>query len=368
MDDPARSGRPASRRSHGGLEQRLRRRYEATGCPPGTTVVVGFSGGPDSVALLGALAHIQLGIRVDLLAVHVDHGLRGDSANEQDRAAQIAAALGVPFRAERVSKDVRLVHFGVGLEEAARRERYRLLAQAARDVNAGLVALAHHETDQAETVLLHLLRGAGLDGAAGMTERSTLCVPWWPNDRTEASWQLDLWRPFLVEPRATVRAYAGSIGVEPIEDPSNDDRSLRRNAVRHEVLPLLDRVVPGGVAALARFGHLAADDARALDDIARHVCRRIVTSDGALARAGVVSEPAAVRRRVVRRWIEERGGYDGLSADRTDAVVALCDGRDSGRRIEVGDGWTVVTVGDVLRLARDHMHATAEGRGETTPR
>ncbi|MDP9363337.1 MAG: tRNA lysidine(34) synthetase TilS, partial [Chloroflexota bacterium] len=293
-----RSERPAAPESgrRGGLvgfEQRVLARGRALACPPGTTVVVGFSGGADSLALAAALGRVcpRLGLVVRL--AHVDHALRDISLQEQEQARGLAAALGLPFAGLRVAGDPQAIHPGVGLEEAARRERYRLLTSAVKggkvawdvaakdaspsirpsgldldaDAAPALLALAHHEADQAETVLLHLLRGAGLAGAAGMAERAEQTVPWW-EDSSAAPIRLTLWRPLLAEPRTVVRAYAAGLGLAWVEDPSNEDCSLRRNALRREALPILERISPGATAALARYGRTAADDDAALEALA----------------------------------------------------------------------------------------------------
>ena len=361
METPARLGPNARRHRLVGLEQRVRARFAEAGCPAGGTVLIGFSGGADSLALGGVLARIAPIRRFDVIAVHVDHGLRPESADEQRRAGELAAALGLPFRAERVPGDVRARHPGVGTEEAARRERYRRFALVARATGAGLIALAHHESDQAETVFLHLLRGSGLDGVVGMAERSTVAVPWWAEEPAANPTSLVLWRPFISESKAMVRAYAASLRLCPVEDPSNDDRSIRRNAVRHEVLPALERVSAGSVAAIARFGRLVADDAVALDRLGGEAYRRCLVG-GALSREGLCGETrVAISRRIVRHWIRERTGGSLLSADRVEAILKLAEGRDAGRRVEIGEHLVVRTAGDVLVVEKAAGAAAAAG-------
>src|SRR5215211_2344568 len=123
--------------------------------------------------------------------------------------------------------------------------------------------MAHHQEDQAETVLLHLLRGGGVHGAAGMAERSPMPFPR-PEPPGDISHQnVDnepwLWRPLLSEPRDVIEAYVAKLGLVPVEDPSNDDTTLRRNVMRLEVLPVLEAHFPGAAAALARYADLAAE-------------------------------------------------------------------------------------------------------------
>lgn len=358
-----------------GLEQRLLVRARALGCPAGTAVVVGFSGGPDSLALAAALGRVAAMARLRLLLAHVDHALRDISHEEQETARRMAATLKLPFRALRASDPVRRWHPGVGLEEAARRERYRLLAGAANDAatgsGRGVIALAHHASDQAETVLLHLLRGSGLTGAGGMAERAERTVPWWEESdnrgdgakRAAPPTSVVVWRPLVAETGATVRAYAASLGVRPIEDPSNRDRRFRRNALRHEALPMLERISPGATEALARFGRLAAEEEAALEALAETVVAREIRPDGSLRLVALAAEPVAIRRRVVRRWLRERTGYRGATADRTEALLRMIDAGKGGRKVEMGDGWTVRSGGGAIRVGRG-LESGAGGRGD----
>jgi tRNA(Ile)-lysidine synthase len=335
-----------------GLEQRVLRRWRGLDAPPDAVVVVGFSGGGDSLALGAALGRIAAKGGVRPLLVHIDHGLRAGSDEEQTRARELAGALGLPFRGMRARENPLERHRGVGTEEAARRERYRALATVVAETGAAVVALAHHQEDQAETVLSHLLRGAGLTGAAGMAERRDLLVPWWEETELGDVRWVPLWRPFLTEARATVRRYAAKTGLTPIEDPSNWERVHRRNELRHEAIPLLERIWPGATAALARFGELAAADDVALETMADAAYERAALAGDALRRVSLAEEPVAVRRRVVRRWLRERTGSRAVTADRIEAVLGLVQPGAGGRRVETGEGWGVWVDGGALRVTR----------------
>jgi len=323
-------------------------RLRRLGLPDPVTVVVGFSGGPDSLALAGVLGRLADSAPLRPVLCHVDHRLRPGSGEEQRAAAHAAAALGLPFRGAAVAADPRVLHPGVGLEEAARRERYRLLAAAAGEVGADLVALAHHEADQAETVLLHLLRGAGLTGAAGMAEFATRAVPWWPDRGPRRD--ILVWRPLLGESREDVRDYAAALGIAPIADPSNEEIEPRRNALRRQALPLLERIVPGGAAALARFAALAAADDEVMEHLAIDAWRHAARPGGTILAIGLRDQPRAIRRRVVRRWLRETAALPAVSFERIEAVLGLLEPGPGGRRVEVGNGRSVVVVGGELRL------------------
>lgn len=224
-----------------GIEQRLLRRLPEAGLDPGQTVVVGFSGGPDSLALALALARIGPLADVAPLACHVDHGVRPESAADAQRAKRLATRIGVPFIDHRLRDDDRAAHLGVGPEEMLRRGRYGALTRTAFGRSSHVLALAHHAEDQAETVLLHIGRGAGLRGAGAMQPVSVLPYPWW--NGAEADLELVVWRPFLEERRVDLDDYVAQSGLKPVIDPSNGDPAYRRNGIRHQLLPLYESLI-----------------------------------------------------------------------------------------------------------------------------
>ena len=344
------------RQTPDGFEQRLLTRARAAGFSAHDRIVVGFSGGRDSLALAAALRWVQASLGVEPVLVHVDHRLRASSADEARLAAILAESINLEFHAVSASAPPTGVHPGVGIEEAARRERYRCLLEVAVGCGARAVATAHHRDDQAETVLLHLFRGAGVHGAAGMAERASSPFPdpgshrdISPENRGTDAW---LWRPLLNEPREVIEAYVGKLGLAPVEDPSNKDTALRRNALRHEVLPVLEMYFPGAATALARYAALAADDDHALQELAIPVMRAGVDPGGRLAVASLRAHPPAIQRRVVRSWVEETTNANWLTAERTDAVLMLARSRRSGPALEIGEGWTVRLERGMLSVER----------------
>jgi tRNA(Ile)-lysidine synthase len=269
---------------------------------PGTAVTCAVSGGADSLALL-ALA-VAAGCRVT--AVHVDHCLRPGSAAEAEVVLAAAERFGAGFRAERAPVDQ-----GPNLEARARAARYAVLPP---DVLTG-----HTADDQAETVVLNLLRGAGLDGLAGMAPRG---------------------HPLLGLRRSETRALVAAHGLAPVEDPSNADSAFRRNRVRAELLPLLDAIAQRDVSAvIARQAQLLGEEARLLDDLAAALDP---TDARALAAA---STPLA--RRAVRRWLAAGREHPPSSA----AVERVLDvARGRWRATEVDDGRRVSRTGGRLRI------------------
>lgn len=155
----------------------------------------------------------------------------------------------------------------------------------------------------------------------------------------------------LQETRSGIDEYVVWLGLVPIEDPSNEDRSLRRNALRHDVFPLLEQRFPGATAALARYAMLAAEDDRLLGDLAAAALTNAVTPDGRLVASRVREQPLALQRRMIRLWLTRGTGSSAFSADRTTAVLDLTrDG--AGGMIEIGDWWSVRRERGMLRVAR----------------
>jgi tRNA(Ile)-lysidine synthase len=156
----------------------------------------------------------------------------------------------------------------------------------------------------------------------------------------------------LNEPRAVIEAYVAKLGLSPVEDPSNSDPTLRRNALRHEVLPVLESHVPGAEAALARYATLAAEDDRALEALALRFLAEAVDPGGRLATALLRAQMPAIQRRVIRRWLAEGTGVSMISAERTDAVLLLAQSGRGRATLEIGEGWTVRLERGMLRAER----------------
>lgn len=270
-------------------------------------VSVALSGGADSLALTAAAAAEAPEVR----ALIVDHGLQDGSAQVASTASQRALALGA---VEARVLTVRVTGAG-GLEAAARRARYRAL-ESARGTTSVLVG--HTLDDQAETVLLGLGRGSGPRSIAGM---AAFDDPWG--------------RPLLGVRRRVTRAACAELGLEPFEDPHNTDPDFTRVRLRHEVLPLLEDVLGGGVAAaLARTAEQLREDGRVLDDLAESaaeaVAESVAESDGReIAVSALEPIDPAVRRRLLRRWLLGRG-VTSLTDRQLRAVDALV-GRWSGQ-------------------------------------
>ncbi len=221
---------------------------------PSGAVIVAVSGGPDSLALLYALH--ESGIAADLHVYHLDHGLRGaQSAADADWVRQCADALGLPHRIEQAHLAVEATNIH-NLNEAARIVRYRRLAQYAHLIDAGTILVAHTRDDQAETVLMRLLRGSGPTGIAAM--RPILhWNQWAPHD---IPGRAQLMRPLLECDRADIVAYCQTRNLIPRHDPSNDKLQNQRVRMRHHILPTLRQEQPQLNAILSRTATLCNDD------------------------------------------------------------------------------------------------------------
>jgi tRNA(Ile)-lysidine synthase len=264
---------------------------------PADRVLVALSAGPDSTALLAALAALRdAGEVAAVFALHVDHGLR---PGDDDAACAEAACARVGVPLERVKVEV-----GPGnVQAAARRARYAALLEGAERVGATRIATGHTRTDQAETVLLRLLRGAGARGLAGIPPRRGPYV-----------------RPLLDRSRAEGIRFLERLSLEWRDDPTNATPRYARNRVRLALWPVVLALAPAAERALARAADLAREDERALSRRAREIAGR----DTSVAVAALAPEPAAVRRRVVRRlWRNATGRTAGLEVKHVEAALAL---------------------------------------------
>jgi tRNA(Ile)-lysidine synthase len=227
-----------------------------------TRVVVGISGGPDSVCLLDLLSLMrQRGdLEAELHAAHLNHGLRGADADADEAfVRELAESKRIPLTIEKRNVAASHARRGGSLEEVARDERYDFFASVADEVDAQVVAVGHHAGDQAETVLHRILRGAGLRGLRGI-----------PLSRLIGDGSaVRVVRPLLRARRDDLLEHLAQRGLVCREDTSNADVTLRRNRIRHELIPLLERDYNPGVRdALLRLSHAATDAAELLDDLA----------------------------------------------------------------------------------------------------
>lgn len=302
------------------MERDLREQALATvreqGMLAGTeTVVVGFSGGPDSTALLHFLATQFPGLI--LIPVHIHHGLRPAAEAEAAAAVAFCQGLGLGCRVVRADAKAEAAQRGRGLEEAGRALRYRVFDQVLRETGAERLALAHTQNDQAETLLLWLCRGAGLSGLTGM-----------PPVR------LPLIRPLLDCSREQVLRYCAAHSLAYSLDESNESPDFTRNRVRRLLAGLTAQINPQAVAHLAQTAALVREDEACLEALAQAAYEK-----SGLDRANLLAAPLGLRRRMVRlAWREATGGTQDLSARHTADILGLLD-KQPGRGVDLPGGF-----------------------------
>ena len=315
----------------------------------GSPIVAGVSGGPDSVCLLHLLARLRARLPLDLRAAHLHHGLRGAEADDDAAyVAELCKRLDVPLATERIAVKKQR---GRSLEEAAREARYAFFRRVATAARAHVLALGHTADDQAETILLNMLRGAGLAGLRGMRALAR---------RNDGGVDLVIARPLLATRRQETEAYCREHGLEAREDSSNRSPEFTRNRVRQELVPLLESFNPKVQEALLRTGAQAEAGLDFLDAAARKawpelvgVAEGRVTFDRARLNALHPALQAALMRRAL---LEARGTLQGIEEAHVAAMLALARG-PSGKAVDLPDGL-------VLRAEYDALVLGPAGLGE----
>ena len=309
------------------VERTIRRHAMLAG---GETVLIAVSGGSDSVALLHVLRELAPTFRLRLHVLHVDHGLRADSARDAEFVRALGARLGVPVDVERVT-------VGDGSVEAAAREaRYAALEAWADRLGADRIATGHSADDQAETVLMRLLGGAGVRGLAGIPPRRGRVI-----------------RPLIETRRQTLRAALEAAGLDWVEDETNRDPKFLRNRIRHELLPLLTAAYATDVVpSLSRVARRARETVDALERTAADALQRLATVEvGALTlpRGALGALPAPVAAETLRQAAARLGSRAPLRAWAHRGLRRILAPAAPRRPFRLG-GVTVEVSGDHVRV------------------
>ena len=270
------------------LHQQIRRTIRRHGlCPSGTRLLIGLSGGSDSVALVLLLRDLaeQGGFIVVSLA-HLNHRLRCTAARDEQFCRDLADRVGLPIAVESIDVASYAQTQRLSVEDAARRLRYDFLHRVAESASADRIAVGHTRDDQAETFLLKLIRGAGLTGLSGIFPRRDKVI-----------------RPLLDVGRADLRHYLESRGQGWVDDETNEDLSNPRNRIRHKVLPELDLAGNSSSSpAIARAAAIVREDGQWLDELGDRRFDALVVRCSAgleIDVAGLMAEPPPIRRRIV---------------------------------------------------------------------
>lgn len=297
--------------------------------------LVAVSGGMDSTVLLHALHALKQGTPdnarplladVELIAVYVEHGWRPSPVGELPYLQHLTQSLQIPLVL--VPPDATMGH----TETLARQYRYNALFSLAKHHHATAILTAHHADDQVETLLYRILRGTGVDGLGGMMPYATYALPQNtipvvtpdtaivspPTPR-----EIALVRPLLLVGREVMKHYAQRHNLKHFQDPSNQDRRHQRNVIRHDVLPLLEKVAPHAKESLLRLGDIAAGDAQILHEASQQVWKKVMK--GATLKVNVFTQISrAYQRRIVRRWL----GLFNLNThfDMVESVIDFLEG------------------------------------------
>jgi tRNA(Ile)-lysidine synthase len=317
-------------------------------------IVVAVSGGADSTALLLALHELIVGghLKAILTVAHLDHGLRQESRADAKWVAKLARQLGYEIAGTRVDVKKRALATGDNLEQAARRARYEFLAKVAGKRKAQLILTAHTIDDQAETVLLRLLRGSGADGLTGID----------PVRRFDSRSAFLLARPLVTwARRAETLEHCRQSKVDFRADSMNEDEQFARVRVRKQLIPLMESFNGKIVEALARTSELLRDDLVVLNQKAdvllleasqAEPANKTETNVPRISVSVLANAPAAVRRRALRKWISQgRGDLRRFELVHIIGVERLLAGNRGGRIAELPGGCAVLRKQRWLELA-----------------
>jgi len=311
-------------------------------------LVVAVSGGADSVCLLHILMRWRKELGVELHVAHLNHQLRGaESDSDAGYVSDLVSRLDVPATIERRDVAAYRDQKGISLEEAAREVRYSFLAEVASVIGTSKVVVGHTRDDHIETILMHLLRGAGTAGLCGLQPRSVLPYG-------ESSGQLEVARPLLELTRQETLDYCQRYNLAPRSDSSNVSPSFLRNRVRLELLPVLRSYNPGIDKALLRLADIAGDDVSFIAKKASLLWKKLASEEDDiiyLDMSQMVASPRAMQRQIFRRAIKQlRGNLKDVEADHIEAMMDFLS-KPAGKKLCLPDGLTLSTEYGRLILA-----------------
>ena len=326
----------------------------------GALLLAGVSGGPDSVALLSALVELREDFQLDLHVVHVDHALRPESRADAAYVKRLGAKWDVPVTVRRVDVPALRSVERNSVEEAARNARHAAFLDVAGLINADAIALGHNADDQVETVMLNMLRGAGLRGLAGMAAVAASPFQTASGGQPGGA-QIALLRPLFDLTRAEINDYIASRRLRPRDDPSNRDPAHVRNRIRHELVPLLEEIRGGASEAVLRASSDARDTLGYIEAQAEVVRAAALTFDDDARTVRINCETYAGAHSVLRHNVLEHavsalvGSTEGLSRAHWMAMDDLLMTGRTGAQLDLSRG---------LRLARVSSREAALSIGQ----
>ncbi|MCC6148440.1 MAG: tRNA lysidine(34) synthetase TilS [Anaerolineaceae bacterium] len=306
-------------------------------------VLLGLSGGPDSLSLLDMMLRCEYLV----IAAHLDHKLRKESQEEAEYVRHITEEMGVPFSSGSVDVLTFARENKLSVEEAARKARYQFLFEEARRCKAQAIAVAHTADDQVETVMMHILRGSGMAGLKGMGYRS---------NKHEWDLKIPIVRPLLGIWRAEILLYCKERNLTPVFDQSNRDMTYFRNRLRHDLLPSLEQYNPKAKQGLWRMSRILEADEAILDGVVEKVWKDClitqVPQSVTLDHEAIKTLPAGLLRRILRKTIsvllhgERDIGYEVIERGHEFVTNPV------GNRVELFAGLNLFLVGERLVVAR----------------
>jgi tRNA(Ile)-lysidine synthase len=330
-------------------------------CPllPGARILVGVSGGPDSLTLLDGLH--QLGYEV--IAAHYNHGLRPQAAEDARHVEAIAQHMGVRFILDGSDIAAHASANRMSIEEAARTLRYRFLFDQARRLNCVAVAVGHTADDQVETVLMHFLRGTGLAGLRGMLPCAVM--PAWDD-------HILLLRPLLSVWRVEITAYCSDRSLQPVFDLSNLDTTFYRNRLRQELIPYLQEYNPQVKEVIWRLSHTAAADYELLVDLTQEAWQRSLLSEGldyvVLSLSQLRGMQAGLLRNVLRKAVGQlRPGLRDIDFSAIERAGGFVHAPPKTRTMDLVAGLHLYVSGDRIFLADQHSPLLLEEWPQLAP-
>jgi tRNA(Ile)-lysidine synthase len=310
---------------------------------PGAIVVVAVSGGPDSLCLLDVMH--RLGFQITL--AHFNHGLRPDADADAVHVQRVAENLGVPFVLGGADVRAAAAAEGKSLEEAARRLRYAFLFTTARQIGAQAVVVGHTADDQVETVLMHFIRGAGLQGLRGMAYRTVL--PAFDPSIPVARPLLDVWREEIL-------AYVSSTGLTPLHDTTNESLDFFRNRLRHELIPALESYNPRLREVVWRSAQALSSDYELLQELIRSEWEGAVreqTEDYiAFEAARLATSPRGLQRQLLRQAVEHLAPDAQITFELLERAASFS--ADASRfQTDLTAGLSLFREGQIIYVVRD---------------
>jgi len=321
-------------------------------CPPApkSRLVVAVSGGPDSVCLLHILTRLREALGIELYAAHLDHQLRGaESESDAEYVAELTQSLGIPLAVEKREVRAYQAQKRISLEEAAREVRYSFLAETAKAIGAGEVAIGHTRDDNIETILMHLIRGSGTRGLQGLRPRTE-----WQG----AGISLTIIRPLLEISREETQGYCREHGLSPRLDSSNLSLSPLRNRIRLKLLPLLKGYNPRIAEALLRTARLAADDLAFLEEEGArswNQTAQLKEDTVILDKERLLGLPPALKRQVLRLSLGKlSGSLKDIEARHIEEMMNALN-KPAGRSLNLPGGLTLTIEYDRYLVGKEPL-------------